>query len=97
MKADSAQFNVHNCFTIPSRQWFILAGSVASGVVNSGMVAQVPLNSAFSIPLLIDSVEYIDRKDGSLIGLTYKYEDEGELEILVALGIEDELITIEKS
>jgi hypothetical protein len=94
MKATETQFNVHYSFSIPLKNWYVLVGSVTKGFVKSGMISKIPLNSAFSIPLKIDSIEFIDGKEGSLIGLTYKYEDEDELEILEALDVKDELISI---
>ncbi len=58
------RFHVKDTFEIPSRQLFVLAGSIVEGTIKTGMFVRVPLNAETGIRLLIHSIEFARRKDG---------------------------------
>jgi hypothetical protein len=89
-----AQFHASTSFAIPSRRMFIISGQIVSGVVKSGMTMNVRFNSGLALSLPIESVEFVDKKDGSEVGLTTICGDADELKFLEGLKIGDEDIEI---
>ena len=89
-----AQFHATTSFAIPSRRMFVISGDVVSGVVKKGMTMNVRFNSGFALSLPIESIEFVDKKDRSEVGLTTICRDAEELEFLKGLKIGDEEIEI---
>ena len=73
---------------------FVISGDVVSGVVKKGMTMNVRFNSGFALSLPIESIEFVDKKDRSEVGLTTICRDAEELEFLKGLKIGDEEIEI---
>lgn len=72
------KFHVLDTFSLTTRNIVVLMGNVTEGVVDAGMIAHIPLNSATSITAPIDTIEYIDRvgeKKESFLGLCIKCDE----------------------
>lgn len=91
----TARFYVTRTFTIRSRNLFVLSGRIISGEIKPGMEAHIPCNTSFSITTSIHGVEYIDSPGReSEVGLTIRFEDEGERSILEGLNVGEEEIEV---
>ena len=90
-----ATFRALRTFGLESRNLFVISGDVVQGSVVAGMRIHVPLNSAVSIEMTISSVEYVDGPgDRSEVGLTFECAAWDEVQLLCALRIQDEVLTI---
>ncbi|MCP3976555.1 MAG: hypothetical protein GY720_18870 [bacterium] len=91
---NDATFHVRQCFGLESRNFFVMAGDIVEGRIASGMEVAIPLNSAVSVTVVITGVEFIDAPDRHEVGLTVKCETREEVELLLALNVEDERLTV---
>ena len=91
------KFQVTDTLVMESRSWFVLAGSIAEGIVQSGMLVEIPLNPAVAITAPIDSVVFLDRPGNAAnTCLCIKFADEEELSFWQALNIGDELLEVKE-
>ena len=91
-----ARFYVRDCFEIPARSIFVLAGSIAEGEVRPGMFVHVPLNAQSSIVVPIQSIESARRDMGEDLCLCISAQSD-EFELLQALRIADETLEVSTS
>ena len=77
----SAHFEVHDVFTVPTRQLIVLSGQIIDGELKPGQIATfADWDTAFTEP--VHGVEYLDGpKRGEFnVALTFRYADAGELD-----------------
>jgi hypothetical protein len=91
------KFQVTETFVLESRSWFVLAGSIAEGVVQRGMLVGIPFNASVSMTAAIDSIEFLDKSGGvAKTCLCIKYADEEELSLWQGLNIGNELLEVKE-
>ena len=61
------KFYIRAAFEIPTRQLFVLAGSVTEGEVKPGMLVHVPINSQMVAVTRIDSIEFAQREGAEIL------------------------------
>jgi hypothetical protein len=93
-----ARFFVTKSFPLKQSKLFVLAGKIVEGEVRAGMRLLLCFNPPFNTILPIHSVEFVDsiEKREAEIGLTVKYDNDEELEMLLALNIESKEIEIQE-
>jgi hypothetical protein len=88
-------FRVNDTFALENRRLFVLAGEMAGGHIQAGMIASVPLNSSLSISGPIHSIEYARRTGGREdVCLCIAYESSDELEIWNCLNLKTETVEV---
>src|SRR2546429_9337963 len=86
------KFYIRAAFEIPTRQLFVLAGSVTEGEVKPGMLVHVPINSQMVAVTRIDSIEFAQREGGEDVCLCLR---EGpETKVLRGIDVTDELCEV---
>ncbi|WP_316171321.1 hypothetical protein [Bradyrhizobium sp. SZCCHNRI1058] len=86
-------FRVNETFALESRRLFVLAGEMAGGQIQAGMIVSVPLNSSLSISAPIHSIEFARRTGGrDDVCLCIAYEDSDEPEIWKGLDLKNEIV-----
>lgn len=87
------RFHVKDTFEIPSRQIFVMAGSVVEGEISAGMFVHIPLNSLAAITFRIHCIEAARRQGGEDVCLCF--ESQGKAgELLCGLNIENETFEV---
>lgn len=89
------KFYVRDTFNIPSRNLFVLAGSIVEGTVRPGMSVRIPFNKGFSHSHEVCAIEFARRHGGEDVCLCLRYSDDDELDFLKGLNIGDETIAID--
>jgi hypothetical protein len=89
-----SRFRVNNTFALQRRRLFVLAGVIAEGQIQAGMIVSVPLNSSLSVTGLIHSIEYARTASGEDVCLCIACEDSDELDIWNGLNIKDETLDV---
>ena len=89
-----SRFRVDHSFAIESRRLFVLAGTIAEGQIQAGMIVSVSLNSSISVSGPIHSIEYARRADGEDVCLCIACEDSGELELWNSLNLKNETLEV---
>jgi len=81
------KFQVHEVFRLPSRQQFVMAGSIAEGVVRPGMNAIIVLQYKLTWSIPITSVEFIDRiaSKESIVALVFAEQNSEDAYLCQAL------------
>ena len=90
----AATFHVRESFGLESRNLFVMAGEIVEGRVASGMEVAIPLNRCLSTTLEITGLEFLDGPDRHELCLTIKCESWEEVELLLALNVNDETLTV---
>jgi hypothetical protein len=91
------KFHVNETFVLESRSWFVLAGSIAEGVIKPGMLVGIPFNSAVSMTAPIDAVEFALRSGGAEdTCLCIRYADDEELSLWQGLNIGEETLDVKE-
>ena len=80
---------------LPSRNLFILAGSIVEGTVRPGMSVRIHCNRSFSVSHEICAIEFARRQHGEDVCLCLRYSDDDELNFLKSLNIGDETVAVE--
>ncbi|XUM20306.1 hypothetical protein ACRAVF_22380 [Bradyrhizobium oligotrophicum S58] len=89
-----SSFRVDHSFAIESRRLFVLAGAIAEGQIQAGMIVSVPLNSSTSVSGPIHSIEYARSADGEDVCLCIACEGSDELELWNALNLKNEIVEV---
>jgi hypothetical protein len=87
-----AKFYIRDTFEIPTRNLFVLAGSVTEGEIEPGMLVHVPINSQLVVVAPVHSVEFARREGTEEVCLCIT--DGPEVEMLRGLTITDELCEV---
>jgi hypothetical protein len=89
------KFQVTETFVLEARSWFVLAGSIAEGVIKPGMLVGIPFNSVVSMTAPIEAVEFRLRPGGAEdTCLCIRYADEEELSLWQGLSIGEETLDV---
>jgi hypothetical protein len=92
------RFHVTETFVLESRSWFVLAGSIAEGVIKPDMTVGIRFNSAVSMAAPIDAVEFLDRAGGvAKTCLCIRYANDDDLSLWQGLNIGDEMLEVKES
>lgn len=90
-----SSFHVVDTFALESRRIFVLAGAIAAGQIQAGMIVRVPLDGSLSISRPIHSIEFARRTGGREdVCLCITYEDSVELEIWNGLNLKNETVEV---
>jgi hypothetical protein len=90
-----AEFYIRDTFEIPSRNLFVLAGSIVDGTVRPGMSVHIYLNKSFLIDYKIHALEFARRDGREDTCLCLRCADDDELDFLKCLNLGDETVTLE--
>ncbi|MGJ4910695.1 hypothetical protein [Bradyrhizobium sp. HKCCYLS2033] len=91
-----SRFWVDETFAIESRRLFVLAGEIADGQIQAGMIVSVPLNSSLSISGPVHSIEYARRTGGREdVCLCIAYADSDELGLWKSLDLRNETVEVQ--
>lgn len=90
----TARFHVIDSFDIKNRNTFVLLGEVIEGKVTLDMWVQIPLNSTISWEGKVTSIDQIDWRKETYVGLGIEYEDTADRSIWTGLNVGLETIHI---
>jgi hypothetical protein len=92
-----ATFLIRRAFHLPSRSVFVVAGDILSGVVRAGMLIDVRLNEAVTMPTPIRAVEAVDVNRAAAhaeVGLVLDCDDEVARAMFSGLFEAGEVLTL---
>lgn len=83
------QFQIETTFSLPEHKEYVLVGNIIEGEINKG--AEIT-NESKNIQNIVGSVEMVDSKKGTFLGLLINYDEIHELQNLKLLIKGDTLI-----
>lgn len=89
----NATFQILRSYPLPDRMLYVFAGKVIHGAVHPGMNIQIPLNSAVTMTVPVEGVEFLRFEEGELVALTVS-ADASDIEFLKQVDVIDEVLSI---
>jgi hypothetical protein len=89
----NGRFHVKDTFEVPSRQIFVMAGSVIEGGISAGMFVHFPLNSIDVMTVRIHCIEVARRQGGDDVCLCFEAQGKAG-ELLRGLNIGNETFDV---
>ena len=83
------QFQIETTFSLPEHKEYVLVGNITEGEINKG--AEIK-NESKKIQNIVGSVEMVDSRNGTFLGLLINYDEIHELQNLKLLVKGDTLM-----
>jgi hypothetical protein len=97
LKENMARFRIKKTSVMDDEKSIVFKGKVEEGPINKGMVIDIPITDAASIPVSVyDIVHFEKQKDeDKKVGLVVDFADEPEaMEIILGLNIQNETLEL---